>query len=72
MLDLLTLLDCPEVVPSFQGSPGEMMEGKIVPALDGVPVVLHFRDDEPITTHTDKSGEYRWFVIVCNSSRCCN
>ena len=38
---------------------GEVIEGKIEPALAGVAVVLDLGEAGQITTHTDEEGKYR-------------
>ena len=51
--------DCPESVPAFLGSPGELIEGHVEPPLPNVTVVLDLGGDGQVTTYTDKSGHYR-------------
>ncbi len=55
-----TYIDCPETLPAFQGSPGEIIEGNIQPSLSGVKVILDLGSDGKITTLTDESGFYRF------------
>lgn len=52
-------VDCPESVAPFQGSPGELIEGKVEPPLPNVTVVLDLGGDGQITTYTDESGSYK-------------
>ena len=51
--------DCPESVPAFLGSPGELIEGHVEPPLPNVTVVLDLGGDGQVTTYTDESGYYR-------------
>ncbi len=53
------LLDCPELVTPFQGDLGEIVKGKIVPALAGVTVLLNFGKNDVVKVTTDSAGMYK-------------
>lgn len=43
----------------FHGSLGEIIEGKVLPALVGVTIVLKFGEGEEVRAMTDEAGMYR-------------
>lgn len=53
------LLDCPEEVASFLGSPGLMVTGRVEPALGGVVITIATEEDGLVSTNTDEQGRYR-------------
>lgn len=68
---IIHIAECPEVVTTFLGSPGELIEGKVEPPLANVTVVVDLGGEGQVTTYTDESGYYRldnWFVhnYVCD------
>lgn len=56
------IVDCPETVSTFRGSPGELITGKVEPPLVNVTVMLDLGGDGQVTTYTDNSGYYR---LIC-------
>lgn len=51
--------DCPQVVPSFEGSEGLMVTGHIEPALKGAKITISLNEKEVFSTTTDSKGRYR-------------
>ena len=60
---MIYYIECPETVTAFQGSPGEVIEGRVEPALVGVMVRLDLGSDGHVTTHTNESGYYRLVLL---------
>ena len=52
-------LDCPEEVPSFEGSPGLTVDGQVVPPIKGVSITIELEDGERLETTTDSMGKYK-------------
>jgi len=63
-----TTADCPEAVPSFEGSPGLTVDGQVDPPVEGVIITIELEDEERLETTTNSMGKYRyvqyaWFVL---------
>ncbi len=59
MLSPHNRVDCPEDVPSFLGSPGLMVTGRVEPDLVGVVITIATEEDGLVSTNTDEQGQYR-------------
>ena len=55
----ICVADCPQVLPSFQASPGLMVVGHVTPALKGVAIVIQLSNNETLRSTTNEKGSYR-------------
>ena len=52
--------DCPEAVPSFEGSPGLTVDGQVDPPLEGIVITIKLEDGERLETTTNSMGKYKY------------
>ena len=62
------ILECPEEVPSFEGSPGLTVDGQVVPPIEGVSITIELEDGERLETTTDSIGQVQVSSLLSETS----